>query len=86
MTTLRAERPNSTPSIPGKVTRFFFLLHRVQTVTFRHNLKFNAHQGPFPRKAKRLEHEADHSSPYSAEVKMRGAIPPFIREPCWLGS
>jgi hypothetical protein len=67
-------------SSPGRGWEFLSSPPRPDRFWGPPSLLSNGYQGGlFPWGVKRSEHEADHSSPSSAEVKMRGAIPPLLQ-------
>jgi hypothetical protein len=61
-------------------TRDFFLLHNIHTGSGAHPASYTMDTGVnWPG------HEADHSSPSSAEVKGGGPIPPLLHMFSWRG-
>jgi hypothetical protein len=64
----------------------FSLHHRVQNGSGVHPASYPMGSGGLSLGVKLLGHEADHSSPSSAEVKMRGAIPPLPNTPSRRGA
>jgi hypothetical protein len=82
-TTLRAGQPRSRDSFPGKGKTFFFSLQigsRAGTASYV--------TGPEGRllMVKRQERDADHSSPFSTEVKEGGAVRSLLHAPSWRGT
>jgi hypothetical protein len=55
----------------------FSLLQSVQTGSWAHLTSYAVGTGAISPGVKRLGLEADHSTPYSAEAKKCGLVPPF---------
>jgi hypothetical protein len=74
-------------SVFGSLRRreFFSLRHRVHTGSGIHPFPYRMGNGASFPGVKRPGREADLSPPSSAEVKMRGAIPPFPYTSSWRG-
>jgi hypothetical protein len=67
---------------PARATDFS-LLHRVQTSSGAHPVPVQRVPGALSSGVKLPGHEADHSSPSSAEVKNRGSMPPLTHTSSW---
>jgi len=63
-------------SIPSR-GRIFPLLHHIQVGSDAHPASYPMGTGGSYPGVKRLGCEADHSPPFSAKVKMRGAVSPL---------
>jgi hypothetical protein len=69
-------------SIPGSA-RFFSSPQRLDLPWDPHSFLSNGYRGFFPREVKRQGREANHSPPFSVDVKKSGAIPPLLHMPLW---
>jgi hypothetical protein len=69
---------------PGSISgnARFSLLHSLKTDSGAHPVCGMGTGGSFPG-VKRQEHEAEHSSPSSVEVKTGGAVPPIPHMSPW---
>jgi hypothetical protein len=70
---------NARGSITGEDTKFY----SVQTCSGAQPTFYPMDTGPLAPELKRPELEADHSFPYSAEVKNGGAIHPLLHKSSW---
>lgn len=74
---LRAGRSRTSRSTPARTT-YFSHLRNAHTDFAAHSANNPVNTGSSAPGSKSAEHEAHHSPPSSAEVKMRGVVPPLI--------
>jgi hypothetical protein len=76
-------RLDGQSSIPGKGKRFFFIPHSIQTSCGSHPVSYTVGTKALSFGVKQLGHEADHSTPSSAEAKNSWAIPSLPNSSLW---